>query len=215
MSELIKDQELSQLKKLIESKDFVASNKYLNELSLSPEVSLYYQSYLKFLQGDYAISRQLLEKSLNKGFYNDESLEAMTVVKNQLGIESLESENTFIDKTYLFSKSMPIDVIYSFVLIFSLLFCIGLGKKKIILSSLSFILAVSIGYFAYDLNQKSIFIAGEDIAVRNGPSVIFEESQYLPLGVKFIVGKEYKGWRYILYPKSHSGWMKSEKVLSL
>lgn len=215
MSDNIKDQEMSDFKVKIEAKNFEQAQKSLSDLNLSTELDLYYQSFIKYSEGDLVKSRQLLEQSMGHGYYNFESIKALKVLKYDLNINSVEAENDWTDQLHLSLKTLPIDVVLSVISIMTLAISFLFIKKMFKSVLISALILAAFSWFTYDLSKKDIYLSVEEVIVRNGPSKIFKEVQVLYPGMKFIVEKEFKNWKYISYPKSHRGWIERAKVLTL
>ncbi len=166
-----------------------------------------------YKQEQFAAARYHFEKALLNGFYQNESIHNLFVVKKKIQAETYEKPVTYEGHFYLSVLSYPTSFFVSLTLLFIL--ATVLAKKHISRYVLVFLLFISlfpIGIKSYTdtFHHKAVTLS--EISVYEGPSGIFSESSSLPAGIKVILGKQKDGWIYIKYPLQFSGWVKREKL---
>jgi len=215
MSEELKDQGLIKFNELLEKKNYDLVIEHLEKLNTPKELMFFHKAFISYDQGDLVGARILLEKAKLNGFYSPEVKQALEVVKRDLQINYIESDQSFIDKFVVESKSVS-DLFYPTVSLFFLLLMIGLWAKKFkILSLLMLSISIlSISFYGY-LTFISLNISKDENIVRTGPSRIFEEAQKIPAGLRFVITKKYKDWSYVDFPKDYRGWIYQLKATEL
>ena len=163
------------------------------------------------------LARFHFEKSKDSGFYSLEVSKNLEQVKELLQVESVEANTSVRDHVYDFvlSSSIYSGANLSLALLLLLLF----QMKKISRGWVRIILALAMIFpFAFQWSLKERYdqtIALTQKEVWRGPSKIFEQTQEIPAGMKFIVSENFNGWRYVVSPSSHQGWIQNKSLRKL
>lgn len=209
---------LEQLKEKFHTKDFEGAIKLIKANKDSFEPGLYeYNLAISYMKNNQMVdARVSLEEAKSKGFYSNELENALKEVKKSLEVYRLEESQDFNDNFTGFVASVPVDLYITISLIFFVVFGAFYKKMdryiKVVILIFAFMPISFYGLFVKD--YRSIVIL-EDQVVYSGPSEMFEQIQLIPKGMKLITGKTHNGWRYILSPSSHRGWVITDKVKKL
>ena len=203
-------------KALFETKDFDGAIKALKtDKSIELPIKYFNLGYAYYQKGELSLSRYYFEKASNIGFLNEQNLSALSKVKQDLGVEQIEANYGALDKALLASTGFQQDVYLSVGALFVVLGFIAFLKSKKIIGSLMMILfMIFMGTLFYFKDMKTVILLKEAY-VHEGPSRIFEPNQQLERGMKVILGKEIKNWKWIRYPKEFRGWLYKPEVKNL
>ena len=213
MSVKVKDQDLSKLKKIIEEKRFKDAYALIDELALELPIKKYNLAYVKFHEGKSAESMALLEQIKYNGMYSKEVSASLSHLKEQLGLTPIESEYSKLDNFTLEASSYPTYFIPSIAALLGILCMVFALKKQKLFSVVTFIFSVSFVVLFFIVNSFQVEINQREVTIYRGPSKIFDETQVLPVGARFISTKESDGWKYIEYPSLFQGWIKDNKAI--
>ncbi len=214
MSDTAKDQEMS-INQYVTEGNIEQATALVSELELPSYLEAYNLAYIKYKSGSLVEARYLLEKAQASGMFSQEVTEALTMVKDDLGISYAEQDQTTLDNLMLMGKSLPNEFFPSLTLLCLIIWGVLTLKKKFVLSVFPAVLALVLGIFYYANLDTKVAINVDEIPVYRGPSRIFEEIQVLPQGAKFIISKEVNDWKYISYPSIYRGWVYKNKALML
>lgn len=168
-------------------------------------------------KNELALGRFHFEKAKAQGFYSPRLRDGLRHIKEVSGVSVLEEKGAAADYMYdwALSSSMYTGFNISLILLIILLTQI----KKISHWWLKILLAlIALTPAGGQLYIKSLYsqaVILEKKAVLAGPSAIFEQSQELLPAMKVSLSKDYNGWRYVVSPSSHAGWIRSGKLKEL
>ena len=187
-----------------------------NEEKFDKGLLEYNLGLLNLKKGNFVEARVLLEKAKLHGFYSNELNNALSEVKKNLDVSTLEASSTLSDDFNQVSLQVPFDA-YLFVCLFFIVLVLGFYKKidKYIRIILFVFAMLPIVFYFQHVKQHEKIIVLEDQYVYRGPSKMFEQTQLIPKGMKLLTGKNHNGWRYIVTPESHKGWFYSNDVENL
>lgn len=209
---------LDQLKEKFNSEDFEAAIELIksNKDSFEPGIYEYNLAIAYMKNNQFVEARVSLEEAKSNGFYSNELESALSEVKKSLEVYRLEESQNFNDTFTNVVTTVPIDLYITISLVFFVVFGVFFKKMdryiKVVILILAFMPISFYGLFVKD--YRSVVIL-EDQIVYSGPSQMFEQIQLIPKGMKLITGKTHNGWRYILSPSSHRGWVITDKVKKL
>lgn len=208
-----------QYKKLFEAESHKEAIDLLKKNKNSFDPALYHYNlginYAKI--GKLAVGRFHLEKSLQAGFYSPQVRDSLEHTKELLGVRDLEQKESISDYAYdgALNSSIFTGLNISLVLLIILFFQSKHIKQLWIKLSLALLALLPLGGQLYLKSNYSVMISLEESQVRGGPSKIFETNQEILPGMKFIGTKSFNGWRYVISPSSHKGWIESDSVVNL
>jgi len=160
------------------------------------------------------IARYHFEKSRKEGFYSPELERALALTKFELRVTNLEESSTPVDYINDVTLNIPMQAYITISAIFILFFVLFYSKivSKILKSFLVVLsLFPIVFYFVYPAKYNSQ-IAVDNLIIYSGPSKIFEQIQEVPEGMKVFTGEDFNGWKYIIHPDSHRGWVTTSKL---
>lgn len=209
---------LNDLKLFFKKGDYQSAIKLLktNSSHFDPGIYEYNLGIAYFKNNKLVESRVLLEKAKQHGFLSNELKSSLKEVTRDLEVDRLEESQSFNDSFNKIAVEVPIDAYYSISLAFLVVLMIFYKKIDKYIRVLLLVIAFTpmAFYYLHVKNYNSTIVLENQIVYR-GPSMMFEQIQLIPKGMKLITGKTHNGWRYILSPSSHQGWFNSDKVEDL
>jgi tetratricopeptide (TPR) repeat protein len=166
-----------------------------------------------FKKGELAAARFHFEKSIKNGYYKNNSIHNLQVVKNQLNTETYEKPMTKWEENYMIVSNISPQIFLSISLLLTL--TLLLLRKKIKTTVLITLIVASFfpaGLGFYFSNSVLTAVTMQETSISEGPSEIFGESSKIPEGIKVVIGKEKDKWYYIKYPLRYSGWVKRSQL---
>ncbi len=193
------------IKQLLESKD-----KY-------PRGQFHYNlGTLHAKQGDLAVARFHLEKSVRLGFSNTHSWHNLDYVRTKLSLDDLSSSPNFSDRCLESVLNMTGGGLWGLTLLCLIGIAIFVKKSneisKKILVGLA-ILAFLPGVFSeLYIKKVRLAVALKDGQIHEGPSAIYQSKTSIRAGSKFVIGQMKDGWSFITHPISISGWVRNQDL---
>lgn len=86
--------------------------------------------------------------------------------------------------------------------------------KSVLVIGILISLIPFLAYYYFDQSYKTAIIIN-DVAIREGPSKIYEENTVLPAGSKVIYSITKNGWFLIDFPASVKGWVESNNIRAI
>ncbi len=219
MSDNVKDQEMLRFIELVEKQSFEEAKSYLVGLDVAKTIKNYNLAYLEYKKGNPVEARLHLDKAKFQGMFSEEVSSAMDVLKKDLDLTMIEGEQSFLDNTMLYSKSLPKEFFSSISMMFFIIMGVLLIRKIKIVGFLVGLIGIGTLSFSFILNDSSIAYNVNEVSIYNGPSRIFEEIQILPPGAKIIFSeanfKNNSDWKYIKYPLMFRGCVYKNEALAL
>lgn len=209
----------SEYKKLFENGEHAEAVEFLKESKEEFDLALYHYNlgvnYVRLEQ--LPLGRYHFEKAKDTGFQPPELRESLERVKKLTGADAMEEKSSAMD--YLYSASLGSSVYTGVNISLVLIIVLFTQLKKISRAWLKVVFAVlAMAPLAGQLYLKANYgqaVVMEQKAVLMGPSAIFEQSQELIPGMKIVISEEYNGWRYVVSPASHKGWVKTGELKEL
>ena len=170
--------------------------------------------YLK--KNELGPARLHFEKAKKEDFSYPMLWNNLEYVKHQPGVIDPAQSNHW--QEYFMANVM--DIPGSF---FGIYFLIGLSllllllRKRVVRNRLlvvcySLLLVVPIALrFSYGQSHK-FAVALKEIRVYEGPSSIYSDYGQIAAGSRFVVGKFYDNWYYIVSPSDRAGWVKKDEL---
>lgn len=147
LEQLIKDNKINEALDLVKKSS-----------DMSPALKNYNEAFIHFKNQDLINARYFLEKAQKMGLYSKEMTDALTVVKRELGIESIENSYYKEDTFMLNAVGFHQDVYYSLIGILLLSSLIYFSKAKKMMGLVSLIFCFALGGFHYIIADHQIRI---------------------------------------------------------
>ena len=207
---------LKEFKSLYETKKYEDALTILHENKpmFDPGVYEFNIGLIYIKQEHYTLARINLERAKEYGFMNNELNSALDEVKNFLDVTRLEENVSASDNINEILFDLPKEIFFSISVLLIIIFILYYKKIQSVairIASLVIIIFPIVFYFTV-VSGKSEVVLLEELPVRRGPSEMFEEVQVVPKGMKVFINDQIGGWNLIVHPKSHQGWIKTEKV---
>lgn len=203
-------------KLFLENKDFDGAIKALKlDKSMEQPIKFFNLGYIYYQKNELPLSRYYFEKAQNLGFLTNQSQQALQKVKENLGVEQVESSYNIIDKTLLSSGAYREDVYLSLVGLLVIGALVAFLKSRKLLGSFFVLASISLFSVLFYFRDMKTFIVMKESYVHQGPSRIFEPSSQLSPGMKVIIEKEIKDWKLVSYPEEFKGWLYRPEVKKL
>lgn len=193
-------------KKYDESLTFLQKNRDVFDIS----VYEYNLGIVYHLKNENVQARIHLEKAQSFGYISNDLDNALREVKAALQVTALEENVSQSDKVDTIIYNLPIELFYSISLLLGIIFILKFKNLKNIFIKIIFISFILLPPFFYytAIENKETYIAKEDHNVFRGPSKMFEHTQLVPKGMKIYTERnDVEGWKYIVHPDSHQGWI--------
>lgn len=207
---------MEKFKQFLENENFDGA---INFLKSSDDIALpikYYNlGYVYVQKNEFVTARYYFEKARAEGFINQKVNASLKLVKENLGVEQVESSYSYLDKTLLETANFRDEVFFSFLGIVLLVGIIAVLKTKKIMTIISVILFFSLGALLFVFKDHRVALLKEEVYVYQGPSRIFEPNQLISPGTKVMIEEEKEDWKFIGYPKIYRGWIYKAKVRKL
>jgi hypothetical protein len=207
-SHYLKNEYDDALKLFIENKDLIDS----------PSLWHFNVGTLYLKKDSYGLARYHLEKAKN-------SLDLGRLAERN--IDSILSNDFVIDvskSTKINEKFVSFGVtssIWEYSLIFLLLIIINLLMyrfkkitKSLFLVGLIICTLPFAGFYFFKTNYKSAVVIN-DVALREGPSEIYEENMIVPAGSKIIYSMTKNGWFLVDFPEDVRGWLDGKSIRAI
>ena len=88
---------MNKFKQLIETKDYDSTLDFLKNSDMHEIIKDYNLGFVQFKQGHLVKALFRVEKAKMQGLFSDEVDSALAVLKNDLGIKTIEEDNSFVD----------------------------------------------------------------------------------------------------------------------
>lgn len=207
---------MEKFKQFLEDENFDGA---INFLKSSDDIALpikYYNlGYVYNQKSEFVTARYYFEKARSEGFINEKLNASIKMVKENLGVEQVESSYSYLDKMLLETTNFRDEVFLSFLGIVLLVGIIAILKTKKIVTMMSAIIFFSVGALLFVFKDHRVALLKEEVYVYQGPSRIFEPNQLISPGTKVMIEEEKKDWKFIGYPKIYRGWVYKAKVKKL
>lgn len=206
-------------KNLFESGDYQGAIKLLRANKESFDSALYHYNlginHARMEQ--FPLARYHFEKARDNGLYSPELRESLQQVKKLTGAQVMEKKSDLTDYLYDWTLSASLYTGFNISLIMGIILLTQLKKISHLWVKLPLALIVltPLTVQVYCKTNYSQVIVMEAKAVLAGPSGIFEQTQELTPGIKISVSENFNGWRRIVAPASHKGWVRSGKLKEL
>lgn len=163
------------------------------------------------------LARYHFEKARDNGLYSPELRESLQQVKKLTGAQVMEKKSDLTDYLYDWTLSSSLYTGFNISLILGIVLMTQLKKipRFWIKLLLALIVLTPLAVQVYYKKNYSQAIVMQTKAVLAGPSEIFEQTQELTPGIKISVSENFNGWRRIVAPASHKGWIRAGKLKEL
>lgn len=162
----------------------------------------------------YVDARYYMEKAIREGMHTQKSQKILDGIKSKLEIGELEAKEQISDYFYDYSTHFSLYQGLGASLILMIIY-FSLLRKISGLSSKSILLLGTLIPFAFSVFIKFSYapaVLKQEVKVREGASLIFDEKTVLPAGMKVIATPKKSPWIYIYSPSAFRGWVLSEEV---
>lgn len=161
-------------------------------------------------------ARYHLVKAKNSGLIDTNLNALLRETEEKLNVESTESAKSFSDyviKTSQFCSTNGLFTTLSLVIMLGALFSLKKQRtqKKLVVSSLLIAMPLLLNLW---INSWPFSIVTENVAVKEGPSTIFNNLEEIPAGTMVIVTKK-ENWFKVIYPSRYTGWIKENEFKKL
>jgi hypothetical protein len=207
---------LSVFKENFESKQFDQALLVLQENRDSFDSAVFYYNLgsVYLAKDELVLARVNLEKAIDLGIESNQTLKTLTVVKEKMGVNSLEKPSSRLEAVQGGLAQTGMDVFLSVSLVL-VIFAV-IKKMGPLLKALCIVTAfLPLIYFFVTVKGHERFIATEETKVLRGPSNMFEQVQEVPKGMVFIIKDRLDDWVRVEYPESHQGWIYTEGIEKL
>lgn len=171
---------------------------------------------VKVNMSDYSIAMYHFEKAKQLGFSSIELTNSINSLQEKLNVSYIYDSLGAGDYCNLLLFDLPQSFYYSIFLIGLILLIVNIKKITTTLRITYFLVSLlPVFIFNFYILPKNIVISQSSIKVYTGPSRIFDQVQEIPEGVKLIIGKQYNGWKKVIYPHRFEGWISSDRYLDL
>lgn len=204
---------MEKFKKYLEDKDFDGAIKFLkSSKDIELPIKYYNLGYVYSEKSDFVNARYYFEKAKAEGFINQKLNNSLKIVKENLGVEQVESDYSYLDKVVLSAANFRDEVYFSIIGIILLVGLVGFIKSRKILVGVCVTFCCLIGASLIVFKSHNLVILQKEAYIYEGPSRIFEPSQLISPGSKVMIGEEKKDWKYVSYPRIYRGWIYKVKV---
>lgn len=205
---------------LFESKEWIKASQWLenNRLSIENSVYFYNQGVVSYKLNELPLARFYFEKAISEGMEETAVYKNLNSVKQDLGVESIETPSFFdIAQGNIYSLMSQDTQILIWIVITLIFIFMGIFKKIktnfYYFGSIVFFVSTSIIYFFVGPNSKTLSPNEEAIIIKQtslyeGPSAVFEQLGSLPPGLKVKIEQSKNEWAKIIKPQSVRGWIK-------
>ncbi len=207
---------LSVFKEKFEAKQFDQALLVLqeNKVLFDEAVFHYNLGSIYLAKDELVLARINFEKSIDLGLESNQTLKSLSIVKEKMGVSSIERPSSRIEKIQTQLSTTQFDVFLSVSLI--LIISAVVKKMNPLLKTLFiFIATLPVVYFYVSVSGHERFIAVDTTKVLRGPSTMFEQVQEVPKGMIFIIKDRLDDWVRVEYPLSHQGWIQKEGIKEL
>lgn len=160
--------------------------------------------------------RYYLEKAIVHGDFSNQTQNNLAYVREQLQVFDLSSSERLTDRLFDFFLTTPYSAFLTFSLLIFFVYMVVLLWKElnfITWRTLIILLFAGLPLAAASYAQRfELAVNVDDVALRQGPSDIYQSKSTLHAGSKVIVGQEYNNWYMVMRPKELSGWVKKDEL---
>ena len=168
-----------------------------------------------FKNGQFALARYHLEKSLEEGAVHTGVYKNLAATVQKLDIQHVQESLYFKDQALGQTLRFPQDFLVTISLIFvmGVVVLMRLKKigRKITVIFFIFSLCPPIMLHLFKTRYKRAVVL-EQASAHEGPSRSFEVSSDLPKGVVIIIERQSGNWFYIKSPEHFSGWINQSQL---
>jgi hypothetical protein len=158
-----------------------------------------------------------LELALQNGLQKPSVWKNHEYVMTKVAQNDLAKSGSLVDNILDYSHGLSNGIFLSISLLFLILMTIlfkNVTKIKFLFAAFFLLLSLgTLGFKFLCLDKMKFALAQKEIALREGPSEIFQNFGVIPTGSKFVITKENDGWLFVGRPLSLVGWIKIENVL--
>lgn len=204
---------MDKLKQYLENEKFDEAIKLLKSSdNLELPIKYYNLGYVYFEKQDFVKARFYFEKARSEGFINQKLNSSLKLVKEKLGVEQVESQYSFLDKTVLSTVNFHDDVFFSLLGLLLFTVIVSFVKAKKVLATVSVFTFCALAIVLTMTKDYRSVLLKEEAYVFQGPSRIFEPNQLISPGAKVVIQDEIKDWKYVRHPEIYRGWIYKAKV---
>ena len=165
---------------------------------------------------NWSAGRYYLEKAIIHGDFSNQTQNNLAFVRENLQVFDLTSSERLSDRLMDFFLTTPFNAFLTFSLVILFIYMVVLLWKELkflSFKSLLVFLVAGLPLGAAIYAQKfELAVNVEAIALRQGPSDIYEVEADLQAGSKVIVGEHYNNWVMIVRPQELTGWVKKSEL---
>ena len=142
---------MEKLKEYLDNENFEDAIKFLKASNdLAPPIKYYNLGYAYSQKSDFVTARYYFEKARAEGFINQKVNASLKLVRENLGVEQVESSYSYLDKALLETSSFRDEVFLSLLGLVLLIGVLGILKAKKIIT----IISIVIIFFAFSIPKS-------------------------------------------------------------